>query len=379
MTYLPTPPLSLTVFLSLLLLGCGDKPPVNPPAKTPAVTLTVQTLTLQTQLWRSSFDSYGYLESTETVNISVDFSGTVRKLNFKEGQAIRAGQVLIELDKRKLTLKLQQAEANVGRAQADRRKAQSTFQRHRDLVTTGALSQEQYKQSEASFERANAAVSESEAALALAQQNLLEATIISPVDGIVDQRNVEPGQTVLPGDSLAVVEVTDTLRAVTYVSQREVNLLRLGEVAPMTSPGVRGRVYEARIELVGNKADPQTGNFEVKLTVNNHDHRLRAGMSVSLKLQGMQRKNMLLIPKTALVDRNRRRVVYRLADGRAQEIEPMIGVSDSELIPVYAGLQPGDQLIISPLQSIQKGKSVVAALEIEAGMMSGADAEAIIQ
>ena len=378
MAHLPTTILSLTVLLSLLLLGCDDKPPVSL-AKAPDATLTVQTLTLQPQPWRSSFDSYGYLESTETVNISIDFSGTVRELNFKEGQTIRAGQVLIVLDKRKLALKLKQAEANVGSARADRKKAQGTFQRHRDLVTTGALSQELYKQSEASFERANAAVSESEAALALAQQNLLETTIISPVDGIVDQRNVEPGQTVLPGDSLAVVEVTDTLRAVTYVSQREVNLLRLGEVAPMTSPGVHGREYEARVELVGNKADPQTGNFEVKLTVNNHDHRLRAGMSVTLSLKGMQRENMLLIPKSALVDRKRRRVIYRLADGRAQEVEPMIGVSDSELIPVYAGLQAGDQLILSPLQLIQNGKTVVAALGVDTETKNETDAEAPVQ
>ncbi len=204
-----------------------------------------------------------------------------------------------------------------------------------------------------------ASLHEAEAAKALSQQHLKETTVISPVDGVIHQRNVEPGQTVLPGDALAKVEVTDTLRAVTYISQREVNLLRLGEEVPMASPGVPGREYSARVELVGNSADPQTGNFIVKLTVNNSDHRLRAGMSVRLRLRGMQRENTILVPKSALVDRNRRRLLYRMIDGRAQEVEPMMGVSGDSMVPIYSGLAAGDQLILSPLELLQQGKPVV--------------------
>lgn len=351
--------LTLVLLTGILLSGCGDDAPEAPPAQAPQA-LPVQTMTLTPQTWRSSFDSYGYLESTETVNISIDFSGTVREVNFKDGQTIRAGQVLIELDRRKQEFKLIQAEASVESALAALEQSRSTFHRHRDLVTTGALSQEQFKQSEASFERASATLNEAEAALSLVQQELRETTIISPVDGIVDARNVEPGQTVLPGNLLAVVEVTDTLRAVTYVGQREVNLLRLGEAAPMSSPGVPGREYQARVELVGNSADPRTGNFVVKLTVNNKDHRLRAGMSVRLQLKGAQRENVLLIPQRALVDRNRRRVAYRLIDGRAQEVEPSIGVSNDHQVPVYMGFNPGDELILAPLELLQNGKLVVA-------------------
>ncbi|WP_101756662.1 efflux RND transporter periplasmic adaptor subunit [Oceanicoccus sp. KOV_DT_Chl] len=344
---------------SVLLASCSDKQPVSG-KKIVEDALQVQTLMLQPQHWRSSFDSYGYLESTETVDISIDFSGTVREVNFKEGEVIRAGQVLIRLDRKKQELKLKQAEAYLESAKAELSKSQSTYQRHRNLVTTGALSQEQFKQSEANFTRAAAALSEAEAALALAQQDLRETTIISPVDGIVDQRNAEPGQTVLPGNSLAVVEVTDTLRAVTYVSQREVNLLRLGEVAAMTCPGVPGREYIARVELVGNSADPQTGNFEVKLTVGNNDRQLRAGMSVRLRLKGMLRENTILIPEAALVDRNRRRVVFRIANGRAQEVEPMIGVGGDGQIPIFSGLRAGDQLILGPLPLLQHGSLVTS-------------------
>lgn len=345
------------LFTVCLLVACGAEDGGVVEDKAPAI-LRVQTATLLPQTWRASFDSYGYLESTERVAVSMDFSGTVKQVHVRDGEKIRAGQELIELDSRKQVFRLDRAEATVESAEAEMEKAQSTYQRHRDLATTGALSKEQLKQSEASYERASAALQESQAALSLARQELRETIIISPVDGTIVKRNVELGQTVLPGDQLLDVEVTDTLRMVTYVSQKEVNLLRVGDTAPVVSPAVPGRQYEARVELVGSSADPNTGNFVVKLTINNQDHLLRAGMSARAQLQGVKRDNILLVSKAVIVDRNRRRVVYRLNQGQAEEVEPVFGVSGTDDIPVYAGLAAGDEIIVSHLELLLDGKAV---------------------
>lgn len=350
----------MTVACLLMLLGCSERME-KIEAKPSSDLLTVQTVTLTPQTWQSHFDSYGYLESTEAVNISIDFSATIESVTFRDGQAIRAGDVLIELDKRKQQLKLKRTAASVESAKAHLEKTKSTFRRHRDLVVTGALSQEQFKQSEGAFLSAQAALSEAEAALSLAKHTLKEATIISPVNGIIEKRNAEPGQTVLPGDRLASVQVTNTLRAVIYVSEREVNLLRLGSIAPMTSPGVPGREYTARVESVARSADVQTGNFEVKLTVDNGDSLLRAGMSARLRINGIERENTLVIPRAALVDRNRRRVVFIADKGVVKEVEPTMGVGTGEYVPVLAGLQPGDQLVVSSLELVRSGSSVLSA------------------
>ncbi|WP_237445046.1 efflux RND transporter periplasmic adaptor subunit [Sinobacterium norvegicum] len=355
---------ALFLSLSLWLLGGCDshEPAVENPAQQ---LLTVETVILQPQSWQANFDSYGYLESTEEVTISVDFSGTAREVNFKEGQAIKAGQVLIRLDDRKQQFRYNKALANVESAQSQVEQASATFRRHRDLVATGALSQEQFKDSETHFERSTAALQESRAALALSQQELRDTVIISPVDGLVADRNVEPGQTVLPGDQLAVAHVTDTLRMVTFITQREVNLLHIGEQAVMTTPGVAGREYQARIESIGSSADPATGNFTVKLTVNNSDHKLKSGMSAKVRLTGLRRENMILVPNEALVDRNRRRVVYRVENGTAIEVEPVLAIPGQVTTPVLAGINPGDQIIVSPLELIRHGKSIDAPIPAE--------------
>lgn len=348
--------MSVVAAMALLLGACGEGP--APMLETAEEKLKVSAMVLEPQLWRMDFAGYGHFESTEKIRISIDFSGTVNKVHFRDGQTIRAGQVLIELDQRKQALRLRQMQANLSSAKADLQKTRATWERHRKLSKTGALSREQLRQTEADFERAKARVKEAEAAMDLARKDLRETTIISPVDGVIDQRQVEPGQTVLAGEPLATVQVTDTLRVVTYVTEKEVNQLQLGDEAAVTSPAVPGREYVARIESVASSADPNTGNFVVKLTVNNSDQFLRAGMSASIRMRGVERQDSLVIPKSLMVDRMRRRVVYRYENGVLEEVSPVLGVSASDEVPVIAGLRPGDVLITDRLELLVDGKSV---------------------
>ena len=304
------------------------------------------------------FVAFGHFESTEEVTISVDFSGTVKKVYFREGQNVSAGDLLIELDEQKQQLRIRQSKANLLSAQAELEKSRATYFRYRDLMIKGALSREQLKQSESSYERSRAMVEESEAALALAERELRETRIISPVSGVIDQKMVEPGQTVLPGNPLATVQVADTLRVVTFVSEREVNQLHLGDQAGVSTPAVPGRIFDARVELVSSVADPQTGNFAVKLTVSNADRQLRSGMSAQINMKGLVRKDVLVLNKRHLADRNRRRVVFIYKDGVAREVEPSFGASAGENLPVLAGLEAGDQVIVSHIDLLADGKAV---------------------
>lgn len=346
--------------LALLALWLGACEQPTPPVSSTDhhAPLQVTTRTLQPMDWQLAFTAYGHFETTEEIIITVDFSGTVERVNFRDGQNVNVGDLLIELDDQKQQLRVRQSRANLESARAELEKSRETYFRYRDLMSKGALSKEQLKESQANYERSRAGVEEAEAALALAQQDLRETRIISPVDGVIESKKVEPGQTVLPGDPLAIVQVTDTLRVVTFVSEREVNQLRLGDEATVITPAVPGREFQARVELVGSEADPNTGNFPVKLTVHNRDRALRPGMSAQVSMQGIVRSNTLVVNKNHLVDRNRRRVAFIVEQGVAREVEPSFAASAGDELPVLAGLNPGDELITSHLELMSDGKPV---------------------
>jgi len=340
-----------------LLSGCSETAPPVAEKTTPS-TVNVDVVTIAARPWSNKIHTYGELESTEEVAVSVDFSAVVKAVYFQEGETIEADQVLMELDDSKQRLRLARSEASVANARATLDRTQSTFERHRSLLATNAISKERYKQSEASFKAAKAGLEEALAAEALAQQDLQDTTIISPVNGVVVSRGAEPGQNVMPGALLARVQVVDTLRVVTYVTEREVNSLRVGDSAPLTTPGVPGRIYEGRIETIGSRADPNTGNFTVKLTVNNDDGLLKAGMSSRVQMSGTTQQDVLSVPVQALTDKNRKRVLYVVRDGQAREVEPILGISTRDDIPVRMGLSAGDQVIVHPLNVIANGTAV---------------------
>ncbi len=135
----------------------------------------------------------------------------------------------------------------------------------------------------------------------------------------------------------------------------------------MITPGVRGRVYPAHIESVAAQAEAATGNFAVKLTVENDDGLLRAGMTARVELEGLSFDQVLLIPAAATVDRERRRVVYVLRDGLAREVEPVLAATLEDRLPVLAGLEAGDALITTGFEDLVDGTPV----ELAPGPLAG--------
>jgi membrane fusion protein (multidrug efflux system) len=167
----------------------------------------------------------------------------------------------------------------------------------------------------------------------------------------------------MPGQQLALIQTVDTVRVTTFVSEKDINALRVGGEARVTTPGVRGKEYAARIESLGAKADSATGNFTVRLALRNEDGLLRDGMTARVHLQGLQYPDALLVPDTAVVDRNRRRVVYKVVNGKAVEVAPVLAATVGDLIPVLDGLQAGDRIIVEGLEGVVDGSLLVIRKE----------------
>jgi RND family efflux transporter MFP subunit len=326
----------------------------SPPPRLPEVT----TMTLQPQAWTMQIQSYGIVEPVEEVDIAIDFSATVNKVHFKEGQKVKAGKTLLEFDARERALQLKQAENVVKDAKAQLEQANDVYQRRRQLHKKRAISVESYRQSKTAFDSAKAQLQRALASLNLARHELKETLLRSPVSGAISKREVEVGETVLPGQILATLQTIDTVRVVTYVTEKDVNTLHLGAEVQIVVTGVRGKTYTGRIESIGIKADARTGNFTVKINVPNPKGLLRDGMSARVTMAGHKYSKALLIPRDLLVDRKRQRLIYKLVEGKAVAVEPVFAATMGEVLLVLEGLEAGDVLISSGLDNVVHGSTV---------------------
>jgi RND family efflux transporter MFP subunit len=350
--------LIFAVAFLLNIMGCEKADPGGDEPELESRVPKVRTLSLKPMPWIESIQTHGVIEAAEEVKVTIDFSATVRAIHFREGDRVAMGEPIIDLDRGKRELHLSRVTTSVTETKAQLDQANSILERRQELYRKNLIPREQYDQARTAWQSAGARYQDALAAQRLAQRELGETQLDSPVSGRIAKRLVAPGETVMPGQSLAVIQTTDSVRVVTYVSEKDINALRVGTQALVTTPGVRAREYRAVIESLGIKADPETGNFTVKLTVQNEDGLLRDGMTARAELQGIEYPEALLVPESAVVDRNRHRVVYKVMDNRAVEVRPVFMAVTGELIPVLDGLEFGDILIVSGMESLIDGAEV---------------------
>ena len=345
------------VFLLLGLAACEDRPPAReeePELRVAEVEIKV----LQEQSWVEKISSFGVIDAAQEIVITAGFSERVKKVHFEEGDRIKAGQLLIEMDRRKQELRLARFRTSLKEAKATLTNTQTTLKRQEALYGKRSISLSKLEETQLTLKTAKARYGEALAAVQLAERELADRRISSPAAGQVAKRSVEPGETVSPGAPLIVIQVVDAVRVITYVTEKDINHLNLGSEAIVTTPGVQGRTYSARIESLGTKADPDTGSFYVKLAIPNTEGLLRPGMTARVSLQGLQYQDAILIPDSALVDRKRRRVAYKVVEGKAVRVEPVVALSTVDLVHVLSGLQAGDKLIVEGAVNIIDGTPV---------------------
>ncbi len=340
------------------LSACENRPPAREVTNQPARIAEVEVKVLEEQPWAETISSFGVIDAAQEIIITVDFSERVNKVHVKEGDRIKADQLLIELDGKKQQLRLARFRTTLKETKATLANAQITLNRQEALYAKRNIALSKLEESQLVLKTARARFDEAMAAVRLAERELAERRITSPAAGQVVKRSVEPGETVSPGSPLMIIQVVEAVRVITYVTEKDINHLGPGNEASVTTPGVQGRAYTARIESLGSKADPDTGNFSVKLTIPNSDGLLRPGMTARVKLQGLTYQAAILIPERALVDRNRRRVAYKVEDGKAVQVEPIVALTTVDQAHVLSGLQAGDQLIINGLANIVDGTPV---------------------
>ena len=265
----------------------------------------------------------GTLQPTRSINIGSELSGTVRKVNVDVNDRVKKGQVLVELDSAKLQDQVRRSKAALASAQA--KVAQTTATIAEARANLGRLeevarlsggkvpSAAELDSGRASLARAQAdaaaaraGVQDAQAALSTDQTNLGKASIVSPADGVVLTRNVDPGNAVaavLQAVTLfTIAEDLSRVRLWVYVDEADVGAVKLGQEATFTVSAFPRRNFPARISRVGfgSTITENVVTYLTYLDLDNADLSLRPGMTATATITAARHDNVLLVPNTAL-------------------------------------------------------------------------------
>lgn len=355
------------------LVAC-DKPAEAPAQARPAPQVKVVTVQPRDIPYTLSFAAQ--TESSRQVNIVARVSGFLDRIDYGEGELVKAGQLMFELDRKPFEAQLDAARGALQSQQARFSTAQATLSRVKPLAAQNALSQSDLDKAQGEYDAAKAAVYSAEARVKEAELNLGYATIRSPLTGVAGRALQRQGAFVnamAESANLTYVAAIDPIWVTFSISQNQAarwaDERRRGLLVPP-----KGDAYEVDLELPDGTAfaqrgrisfaDPSfsadTGSFMVRAVLPNPKHELRPGMFVTAYVRGATRPNAIVVPQLAVQQGANGHAVFVVNAEGVAELRPVI-VSDyigEKDIVVTSGLHGGDRVVVEGMLKVVPGQPV---------------------
>jgi len=312
----------------------------------------------------------GTVQAFNSVLIKSRVDGQIVKIRYEEGKDVRAGDVLIEIDRAPFEAALALAQANKLKDEAQRDNARVDFDRYANLAKTGASTTQQLDTTRALVAQTEASVKADQALIDTAQVQLNYSTIRSPIDGRVGTRLVDAGNIVRATDTTGIVTINQihpifVSFALPADSLPQLRAQLKGDDVIVTALSRDGQVLATGVlAVIDNQINPATGTINYKAKFDNGDDALWPGQFVNLRIQLAIRRNVIAIPVTAVQQGPNGSYAFVVGNDRTVQKRPLkVGALNKTTAIIDDGLQPGEQIVTDGQYRIQAGSKVEVAAQ----------------
>jgi HlyD family secretion protein len=343
----------------------------------------------------------GEVDPKVKVNISAHIVGKIEKIYFVEGDKVRKGQRLVDLEKTayqaaylRSTAAVSNSKIEVARAKTAVSTAETAYKRAMSLKQQGIQAQELFDQSRQAYDNAVAAydssrqgVAQAEALLQQAQTDLDHTTILSPIDGKAVQLNAHEGEVVItgtmnnPGSVIAVIADLSEILVEAQVGETEITGIRVNQPSKVHVDAIPDKEYSGHVAEIGSSAALKQGAgagmryFKVKVQIDNTDERLRPGMTSQVAIVTTTSGSSPSVPIQSVVERvppslaksktgtddedenaPKLKYVFLVKDGKVKMTQVKTGVSDATHVALVSGVSLKDTAVTGPFRTLKKLK-----------------------
>jgi multidrug efflux system membrane fusion protein len=314
-----------------------------------------------------NLNALGTVTSLATVTIRSQISGYLVKVAFKEGDEVKKGDLLAEIDSRPYEAALAQAKGALTRDEALLKGAQVDLTRYQGLAAQNAVPHQQLDTQIALVAQDQGLVEADRAAVKAAEVNLQYCHIVSPLDGRVGLRQVDQGNYVTPGDTNGLVVITQLHPISVLFTVPEDNLqaiarrLRQGAVLPATALDRSGAntLVDGALQTFDSQIDPATGTIKLRAQFPNDSRTLYPNQFVNIRLLLDTHKDVTTMSTAGIQRGVPGTFVYLINADNTVSVRPVkLGVTDGDHVEVLSGLQPGDRIVIDGADKLRDGAKI---------------------
>ncbi len=341
-------------------ISCHNSDPPEYPAVAQAVPVNVAKVERQSLIY---YDVYpASVVALKEVELRCEVGGDVTGIFFKDGQQVKRGQKLYEIDRTRYEATYNQAKANYEITLSNQEKAQRDADRYIKLNQEEAIAKQRLDYALTDLQNARSQSEAAKAAMIRAETDLKYSVIEAPFDGTIGISLVRLGALVAPDQSLLNIISTDDPMGVDFVvNERELNRFELFRKNTEAVNDSTFRIllsdnslYPAygKISIIDRAVDPQTGTIKVRLSFPNNERRLRAGMNCNVNVLNENSGLQLVVEQMSQF------FVFRVDSMKAKQTRIMLGTRVGPNVIVHQGIKEGDEIVVEGLQRLRDGASV---------------------
>ncbi len=335
----------------------------------------------------STVSAPGIIRPLTEVQISSSINGVVQQLMVKEGQEVKKGELLLQIDPSEFRAQVRRAQAGLEVAQANLEQARSQWKRAEQLYKSNLISEQEYESARTNYLLSQAQLKESRASLEQTQEQLQKTRITSPLEGTVIQVNIELGENVItgtldnPGTKLMIVADLSRMEVESQIDEADIAKVDMGQRAIVEVEAIPEKRFNGSVQEVGYAAEDQgieqdaTVNYNISILIEDSISELKPGMTATSEIITAQLEDVIMIPIQSVVIRpvdqlssefqsgndnielkgkEQSEAVFVVQNGIASLVPVITGVAGEEYIQIRSGLQPGQQVITGPFNSLRE-------------------------
>jgi RND family efflux transporter MFP subunit len=340
-----------------------------------AVAMTVETAPVTRHEVAEFVTVVGNLIGESTVDVVPRLAGRIETVNVRMGDRVARGQVVAKMDDRDIREQVSQASANlevnhatVRTRESDLKSAENTLQRQKNMMTSGLTTKQNFEDADARYNSALAQldVAKAQTSQTLARIEELKVTlgntsVLSPVDGFVSRRNLDPGAFAGTNSPVVSVVAIGTVRLVANLVERDFRRIRPGMPASVDVDAFPGEQFMGKVSRVAPSFDPATRTAPMEIEIPNPGFRLKPGMYARVSLTVDRQADALTVPRAALLDIQGQRGAY-VIDQMVARFRPVrTGIQDADRVQILEGLNEGDRVVTTGALAIKDGERIQLA------------------
>ncbi len=345
---------SACLVVSALACGGGSKEEEAEPAEVPTITADTATVARKTLVDELVVRGTIAAVPNEDVKVSALVAGRVNAVTVAEGDSVRQGQVIAELDRQPLEDLRRQAAASVDQAKAQVENARLALQRNQQLFDRGIAAGKEVEDAKKDQAAAQASLEQANAVLSTAVRNVERASVRAPIDGQIVKRMVSVGEQVDGTAAQPIVEIAnlDRVELAANVPADYLSRVRVGLTATIKSDAFPDRDFPGSILAIAPAVDATTNAALARIRAANPGHALKVGMFAEAHVAVAEHTNVVVVPPSAIVRNTEGTTVYVVTGDTAQRTNVQVGLEKPDAVEILSGLKEGQMVLTSSVYGL---------------------------